>query len=78
MFTIETLEDLTGYSKNTLYNLTCEMGIKPYKNRIKGNPSKGVYDDKALEALLLYKDLTQENQLKKREAIVRVLSAKIL
>jgi len=78
MYTLEILSDLTGYSKNTLYNLTCEMGIKPYKNRIKGNPSKGVYDDRALESLLLYKKLTQESRMKKKEAMTRVLSAKIL
>jgi len=78
MYPIETVEELTGYSKNTLYNLTSELNIKPFKNRVVGNPSKGVYDSKALDALLLYRKLTQEDQLKKKEALVVVLDAKIL
>jgi len=78
MYTIETIEILTGYSKNTIYNLTSLISIKPFKNRIPGNPSKGTYNEKALEALLYYKKLTQEQQINKKEAVKMVLDAKIL
>ena len=69
MYTIEQVEELTDYSKNTIYSLTSELDIKPYRNHIKGKPSKGSYDQQALDTLIEYKRLTTLNRVSKKMAI---------
>lgn len=75
MHSIEEVEAITGYSKNTLYSLTSILNIKPYKNHIKGTPSKGVYDKSDIDKLLEYKSLTTEHRKSKKEAL-RIISEK--
>ena len=70
MYTIEQVEELTDYSKNTIYSLTSELDIKPYRNHIKGKPSKGSYDQLALDTLIEYKKLTTLNRVSKKMAIL--------
>lgn len=69
MYTIEQVEVLTDYSKNTIYSLTSDLDIKPYRNHIKGKPSKGSYDQLAVDVLLKYKKFTTMDRLGKKMAI---------
>ena len=69
MYTIEQIEELTGYSKNTIYSLTSNLDLKPYRNHVKGNPSKGSYDQLTVDTLLEYKRLTSLNRASKKMAI---------
>jgi len=68
--TIEDLEKETGYSRNTIYNLSVGIGIKPKKGLIVGNAGKGAYSHEDLKALLLYKELVTQG-IAKEEAYVR-------
>ena len=66
---------LTGYSKNTIYNLSPKLGIKPKKGLIEGAPGKGSYSKEDLDKLLKYKDLISQ-EYSKEAAYAEVLSFK--
>jgi hypothetical protein len=72
LYTIEEVEKLTSYSKNTIYSLTSILHIKPFRNQVKGKPSKGCYDQKAVNTLLEYKRLTLIERKSKKEALEAV------
>ncbi len=57
MYTIEQLCELTGYKKNTLYNLCNDLDIDGVKGKIPGNPGKALYDSGDLFILQTYQGL---------------------
>jgi hypothetical protein len=60
--TIETLIELTGYSKNTIYSHSPSLGITPKRGKIEGNSGKGLYTQADLDKLLEYKSLIEKGQ----------------
>jgi len=73
MYLIEQLEELTGYSKNTIYSLSVALDIKPIRGKIVGKQGKGLYTQEDLDKLLEYKDLISQNY-SKEDAYAEVLS----
>ena len=59
-YTIEELEEISGYERNTLYNWT-SYGLldSPTRGVIPGNPSKGAYPQTTVDKI---------NQIKKHKA----------
>lgn len=54
MYTIEFFSGLTGYKKNTLYNLCNDLNITGTKGQVKGNPGKALYSKADMDKLLAY------------------------
>lgn len=73
MYTIEFLCGLTGYSKNTIYNLCNDLGIEGVKGQVKGNPGKAKYSQEDMQKLLRYQTAVKRG-VKKEEAIRMALN----
>jgi len=72
MYTIEELCELTGYKKNTLYNLCNDLDIDGIKGKIPGNPGKALYYELDLTVLKYYQDmLTKHSKAKAIELTLK-------
>ena len=71
MYTIEFLCSLTGYAKNTLYNLCNDLNITGVKGQVKGNPGKAMYSEVDMKKLLSYQ--TKVNRGATKEAAVKAI-----
>jgi len=74
MYDIEQLMELTGYKKNTLYNLCNDLDIDGIKGKISGNPGKSLYSEQALLLIYKYQGLLIKHS--RKDAIRIVLEGK--
>lgn len=73
MYTIEFLCGLTGYSKNTIYNLCNDLNIDGVKGQVKGNPGKAMYSQEDMQKILRYQTAVKRGA-KKDNAIQAALN----
>ena len=73
MYSIEEILKITGYSKNTVYNLCPNLDIRPVKGLVKGLPGKGMYSREDVTKLLEYKSLIDQ-KYSQEDAYAEILS----
>jgi len=75
-YTIDEVAELSGYQKNTIYNLTCSKIISsPIKGLIEANyPSQGLYKEIIFNELSRYRELKLTGM--KKSEIIEYLNPK--
>lgn len=71
MYTVEQLQELTGYKINTIYTHSVGLKIKPIRGTFSHKQGKGLYSEQDLQKLYEYKKLISEG-VSKEDAYRRI------